>query len=306
MIYCIYLNPTIDKTIYLKALNVGGTNRPEKILTDGAGKAINVAVVLKELNKEVSVLGFLYDSDKQIIKDRLKDKNIPCDFCEVEGTSRTNTKIFADGVITEINESGMLVSQVFIDRICGSIVQKINKGDIAVLTGSLPPGCAKDTYGKLIEKLNAKGVKCILDADDSVLKFGIEKKPYFIKPNIDELKTITQVKSNSIADVISAVKTIIDDGVSVVGISMGGDGALIIDKNKAYFAKPLKLNIKSTVGAGDSMVAGIVANIDTDIKEALRAGVAAASASVTLEGTQLCTAELFKEYYAKIEIEEVN
>ncbi|MEG1656875.1 MAG: PfkB family carbohydrate kinase, partial [Christensenellaceae bacterium] len=166
-------------------------------------------------------------------------------------------------------------------------------------------GCEKNVYAKTIEKLNEKGVRCVLDADGEALRLGILQKPYFIKPNIDELKSITLLKSESISDVLEACRNIIQTGVKVVAVSMGGDGALIVDENKAYFAKPQKVEVKSTVGAGDSMVAGIAASIDEGIDAALRAGVAAATASITLEGTELCTLKLYEKFYDKIEIIEV-
>ncbi|MEF9988923.1 MAG: 1-phosphofructokinase family hexose kinase [Christensenellaceae bacterium] len=307
MIICVYLNPTIDKTVYLDRLVIGGTNRPTKVIMNGAGKGINAAVVLKELKKDVKVMGILHKSYGTIIKDRLEAKSIFYDFLEIDGQTRVNTKIFDEQsqVLTEINESGTEIAMEFANRVADEVVATAKSDDMVILTGSIPLGCEKNVYAKTIEKLNEKGVRCVLDADGEALRLGILQKPYFIKPNIDELKSITQLKSESISDVLEACRNIIQTGVKVVAVSMGGDGALIVDENKAYFAKPQKVEVKSTVGAGDSMVAGIAASIDEGIDAALRAGVAAATASITLEGTELCTLKLYEKFYDKIEMIEV-
>lgn len=306
MIICVYLNPTIDKTIYLNEFKIGGTNRPEKILLDGAGKAINVAVVLKTLDENPLVLGLLCKDNGRIIKERLNNNHIKYDFIEIEGKCRLNTKIFDNKTkeITEINETGIVVDSNIIDRIKNKLFDVAKKDDIVILTGSLPPGCKKNTYAQMIAELNKKGVKCVLDADGEVLIEGVAQKPYFIKPNIDELKVLTGIDIKSNAQIYDAAMNLIDDGIHMVGVSMGKDGAFLFDKENAYFAEPLNLDVKSTVGAGDSMVAGIVANLKSSKDIALRSGCAAASASVTMEGTKLATKKLYKEMFDVLKVRE--
>jgi len=308
MILCVYLNPTIDKTVYLDELVVGGTNRPSRIITDGAGKAINVAVVLGMLERETKVAGLLYHSDGQIIKERLRQNGISYDFTELDGVSRTNTKLFdmKAQAITEINESGQTVPAGAVEKVMESIYEIAGQGDIAVLTGSIPPGCGKDVYAVMIRELNRRGVKCVLDADGEALKAGIAERPYMIKPNSDELAVITGKKTETITDITDACKELIKSGISVVAVSMGSKGALLFDRSGIYKADPLKVDVLSTVGAGDSMVAGITANFDAGAEMALKAGVAAATASITLEGTKLATKEIYDEMYGRINIRKIN
>lgn len=307
MIICVYMNPTIDKTVYLSNLTLGGTNRPDKVVTDGAGKAVNVAAVLRELGRDVKVEGLLYRSDGELIKERLRDCGAKYDFIELHGTSRTNTKIFdrVSKEITEINEGGQGVASAVLKDALQKIEDSAKEGDVVVLTGSLPPDCDKGFYAELVKRLNKKGARCVLDADGEALRLGVEKKPYFIKPNLDELASLIGSRPGSLDEVKRACGSIIEKGVSLVGVSMGGDGAILCDKKSAYFAKPVKVNVLSTVGAGDSMVAGIVAYMEQGVEEALRSGVAAAAGSVTLEGTSLCTKALFEKYYKMVEIEKV-
>lgn len=308
MIICVYFNPTIDKTIYLKRFILGGTNRPESVMLDGAGKAINVAVVLKALGKNPSVIGLLNIDDGIIIKNKLDDNQISYEFLEISGHCRVNTKIFDDTTkeITEINEKGTVVDENIIRDVKNKVYNTARKNDVVVLTGSLPPGCPDDTYAEMIETLNKRGVKCVLDADGSVLVKGVAKVPYFIKPNIDELKVLIGKDVSSTNQVYDAATRLIDMGIAMVCVSMGKDGAFLFTRDSAYKAEPLKLDVKSTVGAGDSMVAGIVANLDKDPKSALRAGCAAASASITLEGTKLTTKELFGKMYDNVKVEKYS
>ena len=307
MIYCIYLNPTIDKTLYLDRLCVGQTNRPQKVVINGAGKAINVAVVLSELGIGAKVIGIINQTDQEI-KERLQKAGVPYDFLELAGKTRINTKIFDQemGVVTELNESGSEISAADIGKVVGKITDELKEGDVAVLTGSLPVGCEKNVYAKLIAALNQKNVKCVLDADGEALVLGVKEKPYFIKPNNDELAALLGQKIEDTREtLIDAGRRLLAEGISVVGISLGGKGSLLMNADKVLFAQAQKVKVESTVGAGDSMVAGIISRFDQSLEEMLRAGVAAATGSVTQEGTNLCTAEIFKQYYPGIQISEV-
>ncbi len=304
MIYCVYLNPTIDKTLYLDRLCVGGTNRPNRIVINGAGKAINVAVVLSELNVRAKVIGIVNQTDREI-KERLQNAGIAYDFLELPGQTRVNTKIFDEemSIITELNESGSEISPENIGRIVRKIIEGLAEGDIAVLTGSIPAGCGKQVYADLIAALNKKKVKCVLDADGEALLRGVEEKPYMIKPNIEEMSALLGYRvGEEKEELIEAGRMLLEKGISVVGISLGAKGAVLMDKEKVLFAQAEKVKVKSTVGAGDSMVAGMISRFDKDLEAMLRAGVAAATGSVTQEGTNLCTAELFSKYYSGIQI----
>ncbi len=243
MIYCIYLNPTIDKTIYLDRFVPGGTNRPRKLITDGAGKAINTAVVLKALGRGAVVLGALFKSDGAIITERLNSFGIGHEFVELNGISRTNIKIFdgATSVVTEINEPGQVIGGDALEKIKSMVVDTCAKGDTAVLTGSLPPGCPSSYYADLITGLNAKGVLCALDASGEALVLGVGSRPYFIKPNADELCDLTGKKPDAINELKAVCAGLLNKGVELIAVSMGGGGAMIMNRNAAYKAQPLKV-----------------------------------------------------------------
>lgn len=309
MIGTVYLNPTIDKTIYLERLQVGGTNRPTKVVVDGAGKAVNVAMVLSALGAKIKCIGYVYDQDSQVLLDRLAHGKIANEFLVRKGASRTNVKIFDEEKreITEINESGQSIDAKFMDQITQLVQKYAGQFPYMVFAGSLPPGAPKSLYRDLIQLASQQGTRCILDAEGEALELGLAAKPYLIKPNIDELNMLLGTEVKEIPEILKACRQIIQGGVSVVAVSMGGKGALICDAQEAYQAQPLSVEVRSTVGAGDSMVAGMVYGFQQGggIEEALRIGVACASGSITLEGTQLVSREIFEELYPQIKIQKI-
>lgn len=289
MFYTVYLNPTIDKTVYLHEFSLGKTNRPYRVLEDGAGKAINVAVVLRELGADVACIGLLPGADGQIIQDRLDTAGVPYEFLETDGRARMNIKIFDDSqrTVTEINEKGSRVSDHVLKMIAGKIKILAKHKDMVFLTGSLPDGCDPSFYADLIAALNKKGVRCILDAAGEALRLGIGAEPYFIKPNKDELCALFALEDPDILEVAQAAKKLVQGGIPYVMVSLGSEGALIAGSKEVLFADPLATDVKSTVGAGDSMIAAAVCQLDKDMEAALKSGIAAASASVMREGTRL-------------------
>jgi 1-phosphofructokinase len=289
MFYTVYLNPTIDKTVYLKEFVLGKTNRPYRVLEDGAGKAINVAVVLRELGADVACIGLLSSADGQIIQNRLEDSGVHYEFLETDGRARVNIKIFDDSqqTVTEINEKGSRVSDEKLRLIANKIKLLAKHKDKVFLTGSLPDGCDPSFYADLIAALNKKGVRCILDAAGEALRLGIGAAPYFIKPNKDELCALFALEDPDLIHIAQAAKKLVENGIPYVMVSLGNEGALLAGSREVLYAKPLFTEVKSTVGAGDSMIAAAVCQLDNTMEAALKSGVAAASASVMQEGTKL-------------------
>lgn len=288
MFYTVYLNPTIDKTVYLHEFLPGKTNRPYRVLEDGAGKAINVAVVLKELGADVACIGLLPCTGGQIIQNRLDEYGVPYEFLETDGKARVNIKIFDDSkkTVTEINEKGSRVSEKKLQLIANKVKLTAKNKDKVFLTGSLPDECDPSFYADLIAALSRKGVRCILDAAGTPLRLGIKAGPYFIKPNKDEICALFELSDPGLEEIARAAKKLAEEGIPYVMVSLGEEGALLADRAEVLYAEPLKTEVKSTVGAGDSMIAAAACQLDKDMGTALKSGVAAASASVMQEGTR--------------------
>lgn len=307
MEYCLSLNPTIDKTLILDSFTEGGTNRAASVRRDAGGKALNVAVVLKALGRNPHVVGINSKEDGELIREALEARSIFYDFHDVDGNARENTKIFdrAAKRVTEINEPAVHVGADLLGRIGDELVDTVDHGQTAVLAGALPEGADPGYYGDLVRRLKDKDVRVVVDTSGEALRKAAEAGPFMIKPNLDELSELAGKKLTTLGDVDAVCKELeAKYGIEVIVVSFGSKGAFLRRGSRSMYAKPLELDVKSTVGAGDSILAGAVAFADSDSLEMLRAGSAAAAGTVTLEGTELCSRPLFDTYYAQVHVDE--
>lgn len=305
MIYTITLNPAIDKTIILDSLKKGQVNRSIYSRDDAGGKGINVAKVIKNLGYDVCAMGLIGDENKEDIYKKLEKGKIKYEFIEVDGETRTNIKIVEKeaGIFTDINQAGFEAENTDVERLTSLIESKIKDGDVVVLSGSIPKGIDGDIYKFMIRKFKEKGAKVIFDADGEVLRYGLEECPYLIKPNINELKSIINC-NDDIESIKQATKELVNRGIKTV-VSMGEKGALYIDDQNALLAKPIKVDVKSTVGAGDSMVAAFAIGIHENmaIEETFRLAVASSTAKITKEGSLPPSREEILKYIELVEIQ---
>lgn len=309
MITTVTLNPCIDRMVTVEKFIYGGLNRIISSREDAAGKGINVAVALHQLGQKAFCIGFNYTERGYMISKLLDDLTIPYDFVEVEGAVRVNLKVFdlSQSVVTEINEGGHPVSLEHIQRLKGKVEVYAPASSMMVFSGSVPAGVPSYIYRELIERAKRHGTLCVLDAEGQLLLEGIKAQPYLIKPNLYELERATGKTLTTPSEIVRAARLFIEKGVRIVGVSMGSGGAMIIDENEAYYAHPIPVEVKGTAGAGDSMVAGFCLAIEegAGLKDMLRYGVAAATASVIREGTLLCTREGFEAMLPRVVVEKV-
>ncbi|MDO4546889.1 MAG: 1-phosphofructokinase family hexose kinase [Clostridia bacterium] len=302
MIISVSLNPSIDKSVSIESFNYGSMNRAKDVRYDAGGKAINLAYVASMLGLDVKCVGFTRKGGEDIILKRLGD--IKHDFISLPGSIRTNMKLLdlSRGTVTEVNEPGQAVDEKDLAQALDKIMSCAVEADYIVLTGSVPPGCPKSFYAEVIARC---GHKCVLDAEGEALELGIRQKPYLIKPNRMELEMLVGRKLNTLREVCSAANDICARGVSVTAVSLGAEGALLTDSRQTFYAPAIKVNVKSTVGAGDSMLAGMISGLvdKAPLDEVLRRGVACASASITHEGTQLMDIDTCKSLLKEITVE---
>lgn len=307
LIYTITLNPALDRTIILDELCPGNVNRSQKTILDAGGKGINVSKVINNLNEETCIFGFIGNENKDTFLKKIEELNIKHEFIEVEGETRTNIKIVETkkSIFTDINQTGFEVFDFDIKKLVYKIKNRVKKGDVVVLSGSLPVGVSPDIYKNLICILKETGAKTILDAEGEALKLGIEAHPDVIKPNINELKGLVDVVGD-MESIISGTKKIIGKEGKAV-ISMGSKGALCVCEN-IYFIPPVRVNVKSTVGAGDSMVAALAIGLEKnmDFSEAFKLSAAASTAKITLEGTKAPSKDKIKAMLPLIKLERRN
>ncbi|MFT5872880.1 MAG: 1-phosphofructokinase [Clostridium sp.] len=290
MIITVTLNPAIDKTVEIDEFKIGSVNRIVSTRVDAGGKGINVSKVIKELQYKSTALGFLGGSSGNRIKNYLDDLNIDNEFLSVKGETRTNLKIIdkVNNTHTDINENGPNLVEEDIINIKEKIMEYCTGDSLVVLSGSVPRGTDSCIYGEIIKDIKNNGGKVILDADGEMLMYGMKAGPYMVKPNIDELEKAFGIKIDNEDKVIETARKILEYGVKYVVISQGAKGSIFISRDKVAKVNGIKVEVKSTVGAGDSMVAALAVAVDNNysFEESIKLACATSTANVMTEGTQ--------------------
>ena len=309
MITCISLNPCIDRTLTVEGFTPGGLNRVLTSNDVAAGKGINVALTVSALGLDSECVGFMYRDSAPLFEKRLMVNSTAYDFIWLDGAVRTNIKVFdqAAEVVTELNESGREIGPESLEKMTELVCAHAANSDYLILSGSMPPGCPDDYYATLIREVAGLGCRCVLDADGERLKKGLQARPFMIKPNRFELETMTGRSLETIADIRDAARQYIDQGVEVVAVSLGADGAIILRGDESLYAPRLNIEVKSTVGAGDSMVAGLIAGFmaDNDLELTFRMGMACATARCMTEGYHIMDKTVYRAVMDMVKIERI-
>ena len=300
MIYTVTLNPSIDYIVRLDELKTGITNRTTSEEYYIGGKGINVSCVLSELGIKSTALGFVAGFTGEAIEKGLKNPKITADFITLKsGISRINIKIKA-GEETEINCQGPHIDEEELLNLFDKI-DNIQSGDTLIVAGNVPNTLPDDVYESILERLEGKDVRIVVDATKKLLVNSLKYKPFLIKPNRQELSEIFDTTVKTESDVVKYAQELQKMGAKNVLVSLGGDGALLVDEfgevHKEGVIKGYK--VLNTVGSGDSMVAGFVAGcIDkNDYSYALKRGSACGNATAFLNG--LATKEKIEELLAQ-------
>ncbi len=305
MIITVTLNPAVDRTIEIDNFKIDGVNRIVSERIDAGGKGINVSKTIANLNGNSKAIGILGGKSGIFIKDYLDKLRIENEFIFIDGETRTNLKI-VDKVRrtnTDINEPGPTVTDEDIDKVENLLFRNLDKNSIAVLSGSVPKNVDSNVYCKWIQKARIQGIKTILDADGDLLKHGITQGPYICKPNIKELESLMGKKIESIEEAkVYGEKLVNDYGIEMLVVSLGEKGALYINQNHSYYAKPLDIEVKSTVGAGDSMVAALAVCLDKgyNLEKSIKLSMASGIASVMFSGSQAAPLKTILDIEKKI------
>ena len=309
MIYTVTLNPAIDKTVVIENFTAGSVNRVGSVREDAGGKGINVSKCLKNLGETSVAAMILAGQTGDRLKRMLQELEIPVLQIKAEGQSRTNLKIIdpAKKENTDINEPGPVVSKELLAQLKETLGQRIQPGDIVILSGSLPAGVDRGLYGAWTTYFRKLGACVYLDADGEPMQKGMAAVPYMIKPNNDELAALLGKPALTREEMLAEGKRLLETGIAEIIISLGGDGALFVSKDGCYHAEGLAVPVKSTVGAGDSVVAaaafGQVRNLSRE--ERIRLCVAIGAASVMQSGTQPPEADLVWELAQQVVIKKV-
>jgi len=306
MIYTVTLNPSLDYMMTVEDFQAYKTNRSraEEILP--GGKGINVSMVLKHLGVESRALGFLAGFVGREIESRLEAEGIQTDFVYLkEGCSRINVKLQnMEG--TEINAQGPAIEQedfsAFMDRL-----SDLGEGDYLILAGSIPPSLPEQTYHQIMEAWKDQGIKVVLDTTGKALRQGLSERPFLIKPNRDELGDLFDLEIETRDQALFYARKLQEEGAQNVLVSLGSQGALLLSETgEAYEGDSPGGQVKNTVGAGDSMIAGFLRAKTQGLgdKEALAMGIATGSASAFSD--RLAEEAQVEKLLPEIEIREVT
>jgi 6-phosphofructokinase 2 len=305
MIYSVTLNPALDRTLWVKKILPDESNRIEREERYAGGKGIDVSRVLTTLGVRNRAIGFVGGFTGEELEGRLLNEGIECDLFRISGETRTNIIVNDIGTGSQIlfSDRGPEIRPYELMQMIHK-VGKLENPEIVIISGSLPPRIHPEIYRKIIEMAKNKGARVILDTDGDALKVGILGLPDIIKPNLHELSRLVGEELIEIGDIIKAACTVRKQGIGIVLVSMGSKGILLVGEKEQYLASPPKVEVKNTIGAGDSAVAGFVYGLamGKSHKEALVYAVAAGTATTLRQGTALCQKEAFLKLVPEINV----
>lgn len=309
MIITVTLNPCIDRTLKVNSLQINSMNRCVSTQTDYSGKAINVSNTLSVLGIKSIATGFLGLYEKEQYENEFNQYGFDGDFVYVDANTRINTKIIdlSTNEQTDVNESGFFVNDEQKNTLKEKIFMLCKKDDLVILSGSMPLGYTHLDFADLIKELKLIGAKVVIDSEKENLKTAIENKVFLIKPNEFEFETFLGKKLNNVKEIADEAKKIADLGVENVIVSLGEQGAIFANNKNIYYVNPLKVIVKSTCGAGDSLVAGFLSGIikGMNFADAISLAVATSSACLLTEGTLPAQKKDIDFLFNKVEMKEI-
>lgn len=310
MIYTLTLNPAVDRELTVPAMEFDSVLRALESRVDFGGKGFNVSRLLKGLGAPSTAVGFLGGRAGELLQDGLQSLGIGTDFVWVPGETRTNVSIVtqAHDHYIKVNEKGPLVEAANQTELLDKIDSLARPGDWWVLAGSLPPGIADDFYARIVSVLNKHEAQAILDTSGETLRLGCLEKPYLVKPNAEEARALTGLPMESPAEIASAAAEIRRLGARNVIVSMGKAGALLHTGDGTWLTHSPRIKEKNPIGAGDSMVGGLVWALTQGIalKEALGWGVASGAATASLSGTEVGSRALIENLFSQVRFERLE
>lgn len=296
MIYTVTFNPSLDYIVFVNGFMTGATNRTNDELINPGGKGINVSIALSNLGMESIALGFYAGFTGEKIIELLDEANVKNNFIELsDGNSRINVKcrnVDGEGKVideTEINGIGAKISSEALDKFY-SYIDELQDNDVLILSGSVPSNLPHTIYKDIILRLKNKNIKIVVDATKDLLVNTLELKPFLVKPNKQELEEIFDVEIFDFEELENYGKQLQDMGAINVLISNGGEGALLLDEQGNVFkSNAPKGDVKNSVGAGDSMIAGFLYGLfDTNnYEQAFKYAIATGSACAFSENFAL-------------------
>ncbi len=259
MIYTITLNPSLDYVVCVDSFMPGVLNRTNKEVIYPGGKGINVSLMLQNLGVKNTALGFIAGPTGDMLFSLIEDTDIYAEFVEVrEGSTRINVKINSSSE-TEINARGPVIGNEDMNRLFDCL-DKLKKGDYLVMSGNIPQGLPSDTYPRIMAMVADRNIKCILDTSGAMLLDSLPFHPFLIKPNARELEEIFSTSITTVNKAVYYAKELQKMGALNVLVSRGDKDVVLLTEDGQLLTSPVpRGKVINSVGAGDSMVAGFLA-----------------------------------------------
>lgn len=296
MILTVTLNPALDQTLYVDGLKPHDTNRVQKIETDAGGKGINLSRVAAELGAQTTATGFLGGDSGAFVRRVLKEQGVVDACLEADSPTRTVWSVESgDGPPTTFNGAGGAVSPALWASLCATVSDLSAGAEWVALGGSLPAGVPVDAYRVLGELARSAGAKVLIDADGEAMKHALAFGPDLIKPNSHEASRLLGRELNSVDDVLGAAQELrarLPDNALVI-VSMGGDGAVLAWPGGCRHYAAIPVTPKSTIGSGDSMLAGFLVGLLRGLSpdQAMPLALAAGAATAESDGASIARKE---------------
>lgn len=309
------LNPALDLTVRADRWQRGEVNAGQDLHQTAGGKGVNVASILADWSRtgpgetlSVTATGLLGQDNAAPFEALLRDKGVTDAFVRVPGATRVGIKL-VDGAAqetTDINLPGLSATPDTLTEL-GAVLTRLGAdADVVVLAGSLPPGVPADHYATLTAGLRRAGVFVALDTSGPALNAALAAPvlPDLIKPNIHELEAALGRRLQGDAEILAAARTLLERGARIVAVSQGERGALIVTDAGAVFARPPRITVVSTVGAGDAMVAGLVSAHISGLspEDAARRATSFSAGSITRLGPHLPDPAALAALAAQVEV----
>ncbi|AUS69425.1 MULTISPECIES: 1-phosphofructokinase [Lactococcus] len=305
MIYTVTLNPALDYFMNYEELALGEVNRTGKTQISAGGKGIMESRMLSLVGAKSKALGFLGGFSGQYIKDFLNENQIDSDFTEIEDLTRINVKLKSQENETSLDAAGPKLQESEINHFLEKF-DHLKEDDIVVFAGTIPKSLGEDFYERLIDKVQKQKATFVMDVDGQKLLDSLPAHPLLIKPNREELEAIFETSFKNNEQIIPYGQKLLEMGAQNVIVSMAGDGALLFTNEKVYFAQGIKGELKNSIGAGDSTVAGFLAEYSQSKDPLLAFRQAIACGTSKAFSDDMPSRAFLEEIYKKVNISEVK
>lgn len=305
MIYTVTLNPALDYFMNYEELALGEVNRTGKTQISAGGKGIMESRMLSLVGAKSKALGFLGGFSGQYIKDFLNENQIDSDFTEIEDLTRINVKLKSQENETSLDAAGPKLQESEINHFLEKF-DHLKEDDIVVFAGTIPKSLGEDFYERLIAKVQKQKATFVMDVDGQKLLDSLPAHPLLIKPNREELEAIFETGFKNNEQIIPYGQKLLEMGAQNVIVSMAGDGALLFTNEKVYFAQGIKGELKNSIGAGDSTVAGFLAEYSQSKDPLLAFRQAIACGTSKAFSDDMPSRAFLEEIYKKVNISEVK